>query len=191
MVTVTLHTLEHFPNKSIPVPCVSLPRKRLALDECIKISAHELVARRRAGSAKCKKCLQVCGRKNLCMWLPTACVPRLAKRAPPVPLPPVVPVSGLLRHDLDQEEAEPKSEEDEDQNDAWLPAFANEKEVEARGLALRLGGMNVRSGHMFLHHRGTSVCIRCGGYSMWVNRKLRRECQGDRQNWVWSSSRDG
>ena len=62
--TVTLHMADLFQNKAIPVSHVSLPRKRLALEECIKISAHELVAGRGAGSMKCKRCWQVCGRKN-------------------------------------------------------------------------------------------------------------------------------
>ena len=108
--TVTSHMAKHFPNKAIPVFFVTVTRKHLALDECIKRSAHELVSGRRAGSVKCRRCLQVCGRKKLRIWLPVARVPWQAKRAPPGPLPLVV---------LGQEEAE----ETDLQNDDWLPAF--------------------------------------------------------------------
>ena len=51
--------------------------------------------------------------------------------------PPSGAVSGPLRNDLDQEGAEPQSVEDEDLNDAWLPAFVIEKELEARPASAR------------------------------------------------------
>ena len=116
------------------------------------------------------------------MWLPSACVPWLAKGAPPVPLPPVGPVSGPLRNHLDQEEAEPQSEEDKDQNDTRLPSFVNKKDVEARAVSPRLGAMSVHSRHRIFHCRGTIVCIKCGAYSTCMNRKLRRECLGNPSN---------
>ena len=93
--TVTLHMAEHFPNRSILASCVSLLHKRLALDECIKISSHEVMAGRRAWSFKCKKCMH----KDY--------VPSRVRSAPPIPLLPVVPVSGPIRNDLDHEDAEP------------------------------------------------------------------------------------
>ena len=51
--TVTLDMAEHYPNKSIWVSHVAVPRKHLGLEECIELSAHVLVAGRRAGSVKC------------------------------------------------------------------------------------------------------------------------------------------
>ena len=104
-----------------------------SLEECIRLFAHEIVAGRRAGSVKCKKCLHVCGKKNLRSWLPSACVPWQVKSAPPAPLPPGLPVPGPLVKN-DQEEAEPQYEEDERQNDVWQPAFDTREEVEARAL---------------------------------------------------------
>ena len=51
---------EHFPNNSIPVSYVAVPRKRLALDEYITLSAHELVAGCRACSVKWCPCQARC-----------------------------------------------------------------------------------------------------------------------------------
>ena len=56
---------DQYPNKSIQVSCVAVPRKRAPLEECIRLSAHEIVAGRRIGSVKCTQCLQVCGKKQL------------------------------------------------------------------------------------------------------------------------------
>ena len=70
-------------------PCVPRHGPSQALcPECIKLSAHELVAGRRAGSVKCKKCWQVCGKRNLRSWLPTR-VRSVGK--PTVPFPPHLP----------------------------------------------------------------------------------------------------
>ena len=77
-------------------------------------------------------------------------------------------VSGPLRSDFDQEGAEPQSVEDEDLNDAWLPASVIEKELEARPASAR-GSHEGTAGTESSTHRGTIVCISCGGYSMWVN----------------------
>ena len=41
-------------------------------------------------------------------------------------------------------------------------------------LSPRLGAMSVYNGHTGYHR----LC-QCGRYSMWVNRKLRRECLGN------------
>ena len=35
------------------------------------------------------------------------------------------------------------------------------------------------AGTEFSTTRGTIVCIKCGGYCMWANRMLRRECPGN------------
>ena len=59
---------------------------------------------------------------------------------------------------------------------SWLPSFVDEREVEARACPSRLGAMSVHSRHRIFHHRCTIVCIRCGSYSTWVNRRRRREC---------------
>ena len=78
---------DQYPNKSIQVSCVAVPRKRAPLEECIRLSAHEIVAGRRIGSVKCTQCLQVCGKKQLvaCL-LATTCVPWQAKDALFIPL---------------------------------------------------------------------------------------------------------
>ena len=64
---------------------VAVPRKHQELEECIGLFVHVLVAGRRVGSVKCAKCLQVCGKKHLRFWLPTACMPWQAKNAPFIP----------------------------------------------------------------------------------------------------------
>ena len=69
-------------------------------------NSHEVVAGRRARSFNCRKCLQVCGRKNLRTWLPTACVLWLAKCALRV-IAPRCARAGPLRNDLNQEELSP------------------------------------------------------------------------------------
>ena len=51
--TVTLHMAEQYPG------------------ECIRLSAYEIVAGRRAGPVKCIKWLLICGKKHLRIWLPT------------------------------------------------------------------------------------------------------------------------
>ena len=61
--------------------------------ECIRLSAHEIVAGRRGGSVKCTKCLQVCGKKHLRVWLLTACIPWQAKDQLFISLPPGLPAS--------------------------------------------------------------------------------------------------
>ena len=78
------------------------------------------------------------------LWPGQCILPWLAKKALLVPLP---PVSDPLRRDLDQEKAEPVFEENEDHNDAWLPSFLDEEEVEAPALLPHLRGMSVHSGH--------------------------------------------
>ena len=52
-------------------------------------------------------------------------------------------------------------------------------------LSVRFGPMSVHGGHRIFHYRGTIVCIKCVGCSMWVIRKLRCECP---RNCVWRSS---
>ena len=54
--TLTLHMAEQYPNKSVQVSHVAVLRKRAPLEECIRLSAHEIVAGRRIGSVKCTKC---------------------------------------------------------------------------------------------------------------------------------------
>ena len=80
--TVTLDMAEQYPNKSFWVSHVAVPRKHLGLEECIELSAHVLVAGRRAGSVKCTKCLQVCVNKHPRFWLPTARTRWQAKNTP-------------------------------------------------------------------------------------------------------------
>ena len=80
--TVTLDMAEHYLDKSIWVSHVAVPRKHLGLEECIELSAHVLVAGRRAGSVKCTKCLQVCVNKHPRFWLPTARTRWQAKNTP-------------------------------------------------------------------------------------------------------------
>ena len=145
-----------YPNKSILVSHVTVPRKRVSLEERVGLSAHETVAGRRAGSVKCMKCVQVCGKKDLRVWLPTTCIPWQAKDALP---------SSSTR-------------EDEPQNHAWQAAFENGDEVERSAVHPRLEATSVHMGHRIFHHRGVVVCVTCGRYSMWVNRKLRRDCPG-------------
>ena len=81
-----------------PSPCtrpsstrVAVARKRTPLEECIRLSAHEIVAGRRISSVMCTKCLQVCGKKQLCVWLATACVPWKATDALVIAPPPGQP----------------------------------------------------------------------------------------------------
>ena len=131
---------------------------------------------------KCTKCLQVCGEEQLrvwlSMWLSMTCIPWHAKDALLIPLPPGLPPPGQLLNDCDHEDAETQCEDDEPQNDAWQAVIDN-GEVQKNALHPRLGAMRVREGHRISHHRGVMVCVKCGGYSMWVNRKLRRDCRGN------------
>ena len=104
--TVTLHMAEQYPTKSIQVSHVAVPRKRAPLEECIRVSEHEIVAWRRAGSVKCSKCLQVYGKKQLRVWLPTSRILWQAKDALFIPPPPGLPAPDLPLNSFDQEDAE-------------------------------------------------------------------------------------
>ena len=117
-----------WPSRSIQVSYVAVPRKR-ALEECTRMSEHEIVAGRRAGSVKCTKCLQVCGKKQLRVWLPTS-LPWKAKDALFIPLPLGLPAPSLPLNNFDQEDAEIQHEDDEPQNDVWQAVFDNGEEVQ-------------------------------------------------------------
>ena len=67
----------------------------------------------------------------------------------------------------------------------WQPAFESGDEVEARALPL----MGVHMGHIICCHRGAVVCVNCGGYSMWVYRKLRRDCLGNPSQREWGTAK--
>ena len=120
---------------------------------------------------KCTKCLQVCGKKQLRVWQTTTCIPWRAKDALFIPLPP-----GLQRFSGRRRD---QHEEDEPQNDAWQAVFDYGEEVQMSALHLSLGAMSVHKGHRIFHHRDVLVCVKCGGRSTWVNRKLRRDCPGN------------
>ena len=151
---------EQYPNQPTLVSHVAVPGKRVPLEECISLSAQETVAGRRAGSAKCTKCLQVCGKKHLRVWLPTTCMPWQAKDALFIPLPPGLPASDPPLNNFDQEDAEPQYEEDESQNDVWQVAFESREEVEKSAVHPRLGAMSVHKGHNIFHLRGLTVCVK-------------------------------
>ena len=119
--------------------------------------------------------LQVWCKKQLRVW----CVPWRAKDALFIPLPLGVPPPGLQLNDFDNIEAETQHEDDERQNDAWQAIFDNGDEVQKEALRPRLGAMSVHKEHRIFHHRSVLVCVKCGGYSMWVDRKLRRDCPGN------------
>ena len=55
------------------------------------------MAGRWAGSVKCTKCLPVCGKKQLPVWLPTSCIPWQANDALFIPLPPALATSPRSR----------------------------------------------------------------------------------------------
>ena len=61
----------------------------------------------------------------------------------------------------------------------WQAVFDIGDEVQKSALHPRLRAMSVREGHRIFHYRGVLVCVKCGGYSMWVNRKLRLDCPGN------------
>ena len=73
----------------------------------------------------------------------------------------------------------PHTRDDEPHNEAWQAVFDNGDEVQECALHPRLGAMNVHTVHRIFHHRSVLVCVKCGGSSMWVNRKLRRDCPGN------------
>ena len=177
--TVTLHKAEQYSNKSMLVSHVAVPRKRVPLEECIGLSAHEIVAGRRVGSVKCTKCLQVCGKKHLHVWLPATCIPWQVYDALFIPLPLGLPAADPPLNNFDQEDAEPQNEEDESQNDVRHAAFGDE--VEKSALRPRLGAMSVHMEHRIFHHTGVAVCVKCGCHRTSVNRKLRRDCLGNPQ----------
>ena len=83
---------------------------------------------------------------------------------------------GLVHNNLEQEDARPVFEEGMSRmrTGTLSDNLLLEEEESRRGPCLR-----AFSRHRIFHHRGTIVSIRCGGYSMWVNRKLRRECPGN------------
>ena len=153
------------PNKFTQVCHVAVPRERAPLEECI-----------RAESVKCTKWLQVCGKKHVRVWLPTTCTPWRAKSSRcrlgcPSP--------GLPLNNFDEEDAQTQYEDDEPQNDAWQAVFDNGEEMRKSARHPRLGPMSVHLVHRIFQHRGVMVWVKCGRYSMWVDRKLRRDCLGN------------
>ena len=80
----------------------------------MRLSVHELVAGRRAGSAKCKKCLQVCG----CQWRAYLGKPKMPSSSHSHQ-----GCQRLVRYSFDQEEAELQSEDDKPQIGLWQPAL--------------------------------------------------------------------
>ena len=65
-----------------------------------------------------------------------------------------------------------------DAKNSWWSAFETGQEAETRALHPRLGAVSVHVGHGIFKQRGVTVCVKCGGYSTWVNRELRRDCPG-------------
>ena len=101
-------------------------------------------------------------------------------------------LSGSIRTDLGGEGAEPVYVEgvEDDEHYPLNTSFSEEETVEARALLPCLGDMRVQSGHRILYNRVTIVCVKCGGYSLRVARKLRRACPGNRRKWAWKISRE-
>ena len=62
--TVTLHMAEQYPNTSILLSHVAIPRERVPLEEsgCLRMRLWRGAG---VGFVKCIKCLQVCGKKHL------------------------------------------------------------------------------------------------------------------------------
>ena len=57
----------------------------------------------------------------------------------------------------------------DDENDAsWLPHFLEEETVEVGPCSRVWGAMSVHSGHIILHHRSSTVCVKCGGHNVKV-----------------------
>ena len=131
-----------------------------------------IVAVRRAGCVKSTKCLQVCGKKQLRAWLLTSCIPwhpAAARATSPDP----------LLNIFDHGDVETQHEDDEPQDGVWQAVFDNVGEVQKSALHPRLEAMSLHEGHRIFHHRSVMVCVKCGSSSMWVNRKLRRDCLGN------------
>ena len=97
-----------------------------------------MVAGRRAGSVKCTKRLRVCGKMQLCVWLPTSCILWQGKDAPFIPLPLGLPASDLPLNNFDQEDDETQYEDDEPQNDVWQAVFDYVDQVQKSALHPRL-----------------------------------------------------
>ena len=74
-------------------------------EECIQLSAHEIIAGRKAVSVKCTECLQVFGKKQLRVWLATTCVPWQPKDALVIALPPSQPFPDTSMNNFDHEDA--------------------------------------------------------------------------------------
>ena len=159
------HMVVQYSHKSTPVSHVAVPRKRTQLEECIRLSAHEIVAGRRAGSVKCTKCVACLAANEVHTVASERCA--------------LHPTAVWVASIFDQEDAEPQYEEDEHQNDAWQVVFDTGDEVQKSALHPRLGAMSVHQEHRIFHHRDVIGCVKCGRYSMWVDRKLRRGCLGN------------
>ena len=128
---------------------------------------------------KCAMCLQGCGKKQLRFWLPSACTPWQAKDALFIPLPlgfATLPDWPLNK--FDSEDGEIKYEDDEPQNDAWQAVFNIGDEVQKSAKNPRLGAMSVHEEHGIFPPQGRHGLRQMWGYSMWVNRKVRRDCPG-------------
>ena len=65
-----------------------------------------------------------------------------------------------------------------DAKNSWWSAFVTGQEVETRALHPHLRAVSAHIGHGIFHHRRVMVCVTRGGYTMWVNRKLHRDCPG-------------
>ena len=89
------------------------------------------------------------------------------------------PRRGLPFNDFDQEDAETHYEDNELLNDALQEVFDEGEEVQKSAVNQRLGAMSVHELHRIFDHMGVMVCVKSGGYSMWVNRKMRRDCSGN------------
>ena len=99
-----------------------------------------------------------------------------AKDALFIPLAPGLPPPGLPLKDFDHEDAD---EDDEHQNDAWQAVFCKWDEVPKSAFGPHLGAMSVHKELRIFQHWWVMVCVTCGRCSMWVNRKLRRDCCGN------------
>ena len=144
-------------------------------------SAHEILLQgRRIGSVKCTKCVHVCFKKQLRVWLQTTCVPWRAKDDALHPFAAWVATSRPAAERFRQWRC-------------WGPIRGRSSPRTMRGkrsstsgmrcktvlLHPRLGAMSVHEGHRIFHHRGVLICVKCGNHSMRVDRKLRRDCPGN------------
>ena len=169
--TVSLHMAKQYPNKSIQVSHVAVLRKRAPLEECIRVSQHEIVAG--------------CGKKQLRVWLPTLCIPWQAKDALIITLPPGLPAPDLPLNNSHQEDAETQYEDDAPQNDAWQAAFDKGDEV-----ASAPGSDGRPQGQDFPPQGRLGLCQRWDIQHVDEPKNCVATVLGTLRNWAWRSSRE-